>query len=137
MKIIVLLIALILPSLSIAQDVVKPAKISKEEVLGSIFESPSVVETHEDDTTEFDVSSMVSSDKKFVVGMFKATAGRYEYNEAYGVDEFMYFITGNVKLTSSDGSVQIIGPGEGVTIPKEWTGVWDSEGYSKIYVIYK
>jgi len=26
--------------------------------------------------------------------------------------------------------------GEAVTIPKEWTGVWDTEGYTKIWVIY-
>lgn len=26
--------------------------------------------------------------------------------------------------------------GEGVTIPKEWIGVWDTDGYTKIWVIY-
>jgi hypothetical protein len=23
-----------------------------------------------------------------------------------------------------------------VSIPKEWTGIWDTDGYSKIWVIY-
>jgi len=32
--------------------------------------------------------------------------------------------------------VQTINAGEAVTIPKEWTGIWESEGYEKIYVIY-
>jgi uncharacterized cupin superfamily protein len=48
----------------------------------------------------------------------------------------MYFISGGVTLTSSDGSMQKIEAGEAVTIPKEWTGIWETEGYSKIWVIY-
>ena len=52
------------------------------------------------------------------------------------VDEFMYFLEGSVTLTSSDGTVQIIEAGEGVTVPKEWTGVFETEGYRKIWVIY-
>jgi uncharacterized cupin superfamily protein len=56
--------------------------------------------------------------------------------EPYGVDEFMYFLTGSVTLTSSDGTVQTINAGEAVTIPKEWTGIWDTQGYTKIWVIY-
>jgi uncharacterized cupin superfamily protein len=61
---------------------------------------------------------------------------RAEINEPYGVDEFMYFLEGSVTLTSSDGTVQVIGAGEGVSIPREWTGVWETEGYTKIWVIY-
>ena len=33
-------------------------------------------------------------------------------------------------------TVTEIGAGEGVTIPKEWTGVWDTDGYTKSWVIY-
>ena len=62
---------------------------------------------------------------------------RYGADEsAYGVDEFMYFLEGGVKLTSSDGTVQTINAGEAVTIPKEWTGIWETDGYRKIWVIY-
>ena len=57
-------------------------------------------------------------------------------NEPYGVDEFMFFLEGGVTLTSSDGFVTEISAGEGVTIPKEWTGIWDTDGYTKIWVIY-
>ena len=68
--------------------------------------------------------------------MYRSGAVRLEINETYGVDEFMYFVEGSVTLTSSDGLVQVIHAGEGVTIPKEWTGVWETEGYAKIWVIY-
>ena len=59
-----------------------------------------------------------------------------EISDGYPVDEFMYFLEGSVTLTSSDGSVQVINAGEAVTIPKEWTGIWDTDGYTKIWVIY-
>jgi uncharacterized cupin superfamily protein len=29
-----------------------------------------------------------------------------------------------------------INTGEAVTMPKEWTGVWETDGYEKIWVIY-
>jgi uncharacterized cupin superfamily protein len=68
--------------------------------------------------------------------MYTSSKTRSEISEPYGVDEFMYFISGGVTLTSSDGSMQKIEAGEAVTIPKEWTGIWETEGYSKIWVIY-
>jgi len=68
--------------------------------------------------------------------MYRSGKSHFEAKEPYGVDEFMYFLEGSVTLTSSDGSVQTINAGEAVTIPKEWTGIWDTEGYTKIWVIY-
>jgi hypothetical protein len=32
--------------------------------------------------------------------------------------------------------VLTIEAGEGASIPKEWTGKWDTDGYSKIWAIY-
>lgn len=79
---------------------------------------------------------MLSSDQKFSSGMYQSGPTRSDITEPYGVDEFMFFLKGGVTLTSSDGTVTEIGAGEGVTIPKEWTGIWDTDGYTKIWVIY-
>jgi uncharacterized cupin superfamily protein len=68
--------------------------------------------------------------------MYRSGKVRSVIDEPYGVDEFMFFLEGGVTLTSSDGTVTEINAGEGVTIPKEWTGVWDTDGYMKIWVIY-
>ncbi len=68
--------------------------------------------------------------------MYKSGKSRFEATEPRGVDEFMYFLEGSVTLTSADGTVQVINAGEAVTFPKEWTGIWDTEGYTKIWVIY-
>jgi len=118
------------------QESVKPAKISKEDMAGKIFERPDMKETTHGGNTTLDVTTLLSSDKKFASGMYRSGKVRAEITEPYGVDEFMYFIEGGVTLTSSDGSQQVIGAGEAVTIPKEWTGTWDTDGYTKIWVIY-
>lgn len=118
-------------------EVVTPAKISKADIAGGIFDRPDMLElTHEDGHTTLDVTTLLSSDKKFASGMYKSGKTRAEITEPYGVDEFMYFLEGSVTLTSSDGSVQVINAGEAVTIPREWTGIWDTDGYTKIWVIY-
>lgn len=119
-----------------ADDVVKPAKISKEDISGKIFERSNMIETQHGDNTTLDVTTLLSSDKKFASGMYRSGKTRIDITDPYGVDEFMFFLEGSVTLTSADGSVQVINAGEGVTIPKEWTGIWDTDGYTKIWVIY-
>jgi len=114
-----------------------PAKIAVNEVAGAIFERENMIETkHDSGNVTLDVTTLLSSDKKFASGMYRSGKSYFEATDPYGVDEFMYFLEGSVKLTSSDGSVQTINAGEAVTIPKEWTGIWDTEGYTKIWVIY-
>ncbi len=113
-----------------------PAKMSKEEIAGKIFKRPDMIEKDHGDHVTLDVTSLLSSDGKFASGMYRSGKTRSEITEPYGVDEFMYFLEGSVTLTSSDGTAQTINAGEAVTIPKEWTGVWDTDGYTKIWVIY-
>lgn len=132
------LAALCLSGLQVsATDRPQPEKFSKAEIAGDIFKRPDVVvENHEGRTTK-DVFAFLSSDKKLNIGMFQAPANRFEVlDKDYGVDEFMYFVEGGVTLTSVDGTVTEIKAGDAVTIAKEWRGVWESDGYTKIYVIY-
>jgi len=117
-------------------DVVLPAKIGKEDMTGKIFERPDTVTRTRGDNTIQDVTTLLSSDGKFASGMYKSGKVRFEATEPYGVDEFMYFLEGSVKLRSADGSELVVNAGEAVTIPKEWTGVWNTDGYTKIWVIY-
>jgi uncharacterized cupin superfamily protein len=129
---------LLVAGLVIAADksAVHPAEISKADLSGAIFERDNTVRTEHEGNTVLDTTSLKSSDGKFASGMYKAGKSRSEITEPYGVDEFMYFLEGGVTLTSSDGTVTEIEAGEGVTIPKEWTGVWETDGYTKIWVIY-
>jgi uncharacterized cupin superfamily protein len=126
--------ALTLPTF--AQDDVHPAELSRDDLSGSFLEGPDALVVLEDGSEVLDVTSLMSSDGRFASGMYRAGPSRSEINEPYGVDEFMYFLEGGVTLTSSDGTVTEIEAGEAVTIPKEWTGVWETDGYMKIWVIY-
>ncbi len=113
-----------------------PAKISKDDFFGQIFERPDTVEATEDGNTTLDVTSFMSSDEKFGTGVYKTGKVRWEIAEPWGVDEFNYLLEGSMTLTSSDGTVQVINAGEAVTIAKEWTGIVDTEGFTQIWVIY-
>ena len=75
-------------------------------------------------------------EKSRITGMYRSGKIRFEVNEPYGVDEFFFIIEGRITLISNDGTVTDINAGEAVTIPKEWMGTWDTDGYSKIWVIY-
>ena len=119
-----------------ADKVITPARISKEDISGKISDHPDMIKETHDGNTTLDVTTLLSSDKKFASGIYRCGKTRFEITETYGVDEFMFFHEGGVTLTSSDGSVQVIKAGEGVTIPREWTGVWETDGYTKIWVIY-
>lgn len=122
-------------SLAVAETV-HPAKLSSSDLSGKAFEDPNTIMTETPTGKILDITSLKSSDGKFASGMYKAGKSRFEITEPYGVDEFMFFLEGSVTLTSDDGSQMTINAGEAVTIPKEWTGVWETEGYRKIWVIY-
>ena len=119
-----------------AEEAALPAEISAADIAGAMFERPDVLETERSGNTTLDVTSLKSSDGRFASGMYRSGKVRFEVDEPYGVDEFMYFVEGGVTLTSADGTIQQIEAGEAVTIPKEWTGIWETDGYTKIWVIY-
>jgi len=116
--------------------IVKPAKITKNDIAGNIYNHPDMVKSTNNGNTTLDVTTMLSSDGKFGTGMYRSGKVRFEITEPYGVDEFFYVLEGSITLTSADGTVTKINAGEAVTIPKEWTGIWDTDGYYKIWVIY-
>ena len=118
-------------------EVVKPAKISQSDVSGEIYNRSNMVKTtHKDGHTSLDVSTLVSSSGEYCTGMYRSEETHMEVTEHWGVDEFFYVIEGSITLTSSDGTVMTINSGEAASIPEEWTGRWDTEGYSKIWSVH-
>ena len=117
-------------------ELAHPAKLSAEALTGAGFTHPDTIVTEAPTGNILDLTSLKSSDGKFASGMYAAGVQRFEITEPYGVDEFMFFLEGSVTLTSSDGIVTVVNAGEAVTIPQEFTGVWESEGYRKIWVVY-
>lgn len=130
------LMLILCPLAHVSAEAVYPAKLSATDLLGEGFKRPETVITGEGEASVLDLTSLKSSDGKFASGMYKAGLQVFEIAEPYGVDEFMFFLEGSVTLTSADGTAIIVNAGEAVTIPKEWTGRWESAGYRKIWVIY-
>jgi uncharacterized cupin superfamily protein len=130
------LMSLISLSALATAETVYPAKLSSTELTGYAFKNPNTIVTETPTGKIHDLTSLKSSDGKFASGMYSAGKSRFDITEPYGVDEFMFFLEGSVTLTSDDGSQLTVNAGEAVTIPKEWTGVWETDGYRKIWVIY-
>lgn len=83
------------------------------------------------------VVTMTSTDRRFETGFYQVGAEHEEYvGGGYANDEFCYILTGAVVLTAADGRVATLGPGDSVSIPRGWLGKWDSDGYTKFWVIY-
>ena len=116
--------------------IVKPAKITKNDIAGDIYSHPDMVKSTNNGNTTLDVTTLVSSDGRFGTGMYRSGKIRLEITEPWGVNEFFYILEGSITLTSADGTVSKINAGEAASIPKEWTGIWDTDGYNKIWVIY-
>lgn len=56
--------------------------------------------------------------------------------KGYGVDEFMYILSGSVTLTGDDGKSITVKAGEAFVISREWVGSWENtETMRKYYVI--
>ena len=119
-----------------AGGAVHPVKMSKEQIAGKIFEDHEPVVHESNGNTTRDVEVFRTSNGDFDAGMYTSGKVRSEITEPYGVNEYMHFLKGGVTLTSSDGTVTEVRAGDSVVIPAEWTGVWDTDGYTKIYVIY-
>jgi len=119
-----------------AAEPVHPVKISKTQVAGAIFDDYEPVVKTEGGNTTHDVEVFLSKDRQFDAGMYRSGKLRAEIRTPYGVNEYMHFLDGGVTLTSSDGTVTDVRAGDSVVIPADWTGVWDTNGYTKIYVIY-
>lgn len=82
-------------------------------------------------------STMTSGDGRFETGYYQVGPEHEEYfDTGYANDEFCYILTGSVVLTAANGTVNTIRPGDAVTIPRGWKGRWDSDGYTKLWVIY-
>lgn len=126
--------ALISPLAALADD--QPAYIPKTDVQGAIFKRPATKKVKDGDGTALDITTFTSKDGKFTSGMFRAGAEHEDYKDGYEVNEYIYLIKGSIKLTSTDGTVIVVGPGEAATIAKGWKGRWDTDGYTKLWVIY-
>lgn len=129
------MIALLLTSAVLKADVTpKPIKITRAQAAGPIFDDQRVQHESRFGPTS-NLALLKSADAHFTAGLYKAGAGDFPI-DSYPEDEFCYFLSGSVKLTSADGTVLELKAGDSVVIPKGWKGRWTTSGYSKYYAVY-
>jgi uncharacterized cupin superfamily protein len=125
-------------SMSSQAEIIKPLKASTADLAGAVFRRADAVHESKDGNSTTDVVTFTSKDSAFQTGLFKSGPLHEEIKGPGGFpyNEFLYFISGGARLTSSDGSVIVVSAGETVTIPKGWIGVFDTKGYTKLYTTY-
>ncbi len=136
----VLAALLVMSVAGMARAAPQPVLMKGEALHGGVFSDPRAVtlpEASETGTvTANDLVAHESADGCVQTGVYQTGRNRFTSSDPYPHDEFMYFLDGGVTLSSTDGTVTEVKAGDGVLLPKGWTGVWDSPGYRKIYVIY-
>jgi uncharacterized cupin superfamily protein len=78
-----------------------------------------------------------SEDGNLGIGVWESKPGEMTYTDlAY--DELMYVLDGGLVLTDTQGNAETYGPGEGVVLPKGWSGTLavPEGGLRKIWVSY-
>ena len=89
----------------------------------------------EGDQQEAAVELWASPDGRVSLGLWECTPGRFTADRSAST-EFCHFLSGRIEMTHEDGSVQAFGPGDAITLPQGWKGVWRVvEHVRKIYVI--
>lgn len=88
-----------------------------------------------DDKTELNHTHFATADEKLLVGTWECAPCREDI-AAYPVNEMMTIVSGRIRLTHADGTVEELGPGETFFIAKGTPVVWEiTERLRKIYMI--
>ncbi len=78
-----------------------------------------------------------SEDGNFGIGVWESKPGETTYTDLE-YDELMYVLDGMIVMTDEHGNTEKYGPGEGLVLPKGWTGTLGvpEGGVRKIWVTY-
>ena len=113
----------------------KPVKVTAAAARGPIFGTKTAVKDDGPDGPTTAVVLTRSKDAKLEAGLYDAGPSEQDI-ASYPEDEFMYFIAGGIRLTSSDGTILEVHSGEAVAMPNGWKGHWSTQGYKVYYVTY-
>jgi len=78
-----------------------------------------------------------SEDVKFGIGVWESKPGKMTYDELE-YDELMVVLDGSLVMTDEHGTTEVFGAGEGLVLPKGWSGTLEvpQGGVRKIWVSY-
>jgi uncharacterized cupin superfamily protein len=80
---------------------------------------------------------LYSEDEKFGIGVWESKPGEMSYDDLEYY-ELMYVLDGSLAMTDEHGKTETFGPGEGLVLPKGWSGTLavPEGGVRKIWVSY-
>jgi len=78
-----------------------------------------------------------SEDENFGIGVWESKPGKINYSDLK-YDEMMYVLDGSMVLIDEHGKTETYGSGEGLVLPKGWSGILavPEGGVRKIWVSY-
>jgi uncharacterized cupin superfamily protein len=91
--------------------------------LSAVTDYPFMKVISGDEPESGSVTSFQSSDGKLEVGLYRLSRVTLKISN-WPVDEFMYFLEGQVEITDEEGSSNIYGPGDTIVMPKGFSGTW-------------
>jgi uncharacterized protein len=99
-----------------------PAQLDKAEMF-AVEDYPFMKLVEGEDPKAGAVTNFVSADGKLDIGFSRYSKITLQLSD-WPVDEFMYFLEGQVEITDEDGSAKIYGPGDAIVMPKGFNGTW-------------
>ncbi|MYK83333.1 MAG: DUF861 domain-containing protein [Gammaproteobacteria bacterium] len=104
--------------------------------LSAVTDSPVMQAIAGENPVAGGLTSYQSSNGKLNVGFYHGSEVTLRIS-GWPVDEFMYFLEGQVEITNEDGSSKLYGPGDALVMPKGFKGTWRQLGpIKKINVSY-
>jgi uncharacterized cupin superfamily protein len=101
-----------------------------------VQEAPSARLTYGNQPKYRSAVAFTSSDGRLVVDVSSYEVMRLATSE-WPIDEFMYFLEGEVEIRDAAGHGGVYGPGDSITTPQGWTGIWkQASPVTKIAVSY-
>lgn len=126
------------PNQSQAAESERTVRLDRERLGGANLGSFEPYEPENGDLMARGHTFFTSKDGKFSLGVWETKAGTLNIPEPYTVDELMYVLEGRIVLIDSEGNREEYGPGEGVVLPRGWSGTFSvPEGARKIWVSYE
>ncbi len=126
------------PSQSRASEANSTVRLDRDRLGGANLGSFKPYEPENGDLMARGHSFFTSEDGNFSLGVWETKPGTLRIPEPYTVDELMYVLEGRIVLIDTEGIREEYGPGEGVVLPRGWSGTLSvPEGARKIWVSYE
>ncbi|NQY64497.1 MAG: DUF861 domain-containing protein [Alteromonadaceae bacterium] len=122
---------------TLAEEVEQIIRLDRDRLSGKNLGEYSPYEPESGDLIARGYDYFYSKDENFGIGVWESKPGKIVYTDLE-YDELMFVLQGSMVMTNEQGKVETVSAGEGVVLPKGWSGTLEvsEEGVRKIWVSY-